>query len=135
MAGALLECEKSLKSTCRERFILRQSRLHSGLAQVLLVLFALLAIMAPPVDAPLADNAFEEYVSAPADPQSDAAALVGATLSVAEEHEEEADQEEATFLALATLFCAPDTDYQATDAWLPSFPRSSAHSCTGPPIL
>jgi hypothetical protein len=99
------------------------------------VLFALLAIMAPPVDAPLAGDAFEAYVSAPADPQSDTAALVGTALSVAEDHEEEADQDEATFLALATLHCAPDADYQATDAWLSSFPRASAHSCTGPPIL
>jgi hypothetical protein len=104
------------------------------------VLFALLAIVAPNFDAPLTGNEFEEYVSAPADPQGDAAALVSATLGVVEDladaaDQEEADQEEATFLALATLHCAPDAEYQATDAWLPSFPRPSAHSCTGPPTL
>jgi hypothetical protein len=98
-----------------------------------LVLFALLAILAPAFDAPLAGN--EEYISAPANPRSDVATLVSATLSVVEELDEEADQEEATFLALATLHCAPDAEYQATDAWLPSFPRLSAHSCTGPPTL
>src|SRR3546814_6802158 len=83
-----------LKLTCWERFVLRQSRLHSGLAQVFLALFALLAVLAPTFDAPLPGNEFEEYVSAPADPRSDAAVTVSATLGVAEDFEEEADQEE-----------------------------------------
>lgn len=115
--------------------ILRQSRLHRGLAQAFSVLFALLAILAPTFDAPPAGNEFQEYVSAPADPRSDPATLVSATLSVAEDlDEEEDDQKEAIFLTLATLHCDQDAGYQATDAWLPSFPRS-AHFCTGPPAL
>ena len=99
------------------------------------MLFALLAILAPTFDAPLAGNEFEEYVSAPADPRSDAETPLGAALSVAEDIEEEEDPEEATFLALATLHCAADAEYQAIEPWLPSFPRQSAHSCTGPPTL
>ena len=99
------------------------------------MLFALLAIVAPPLNAPLTGNEFGDHVSAPADPQGDAAALVSATLSVAEDPEEEADREEATFLALARLHCAPDAEYQATDAWLPALPRPSAQPCTGPPTL
>ena len=124
-----------LKSTCREGFILRQSRLHSGLTQVFLALFALLAILAPTFDAPFSGNEFEEYVSTPADPRNDATALVSAVLSIADDLEEEADQEEAIFLTLAILHCASDAEYQAADAWLPSSPRPSAHSCTGPPTL
>ena len=99
------------------------------------MLFALLAILAPTFDAPFSGNEFEEYVSAPADPWSDAATPVSAALGVAEEFDEEEDQEEATFLALATLRCAPDAEHQATDAWFPSFPRLAGHSCTGPPTL
>ena len=99
------------------------------------MLFALLAILAPTFDAPFSGNEFEEYVSAPADPRSDAAAPFSAALGVAEEFDEEEDQEEATFLALATLRCAPDAEHQATDAWFPSFPRLAGHSCTGPPTL
>jgi hypothetical protein len=99
------------------------------------VLFALLALLAPTFDAPLASSEFEEYISAPAAPWSDAATLVSATLSVAEDLDEEADQEEAAFLALATLYCAPDAEYQATDTRLPAFPHLSVHSCTGPPTL
>jgi hypothetical protein len=121
--------------TCRGRFVLRQSRLHSGLAQVFLALFALLAILAPTFDVPRSGNEFEEYVAAPADTRGDAAALLGATLGVAEDLEEEEDQEEATFLAFATLHCAADAAYRATDAWVPAFPRLSGHSCTGPPTL
>ena len=52
------------------------------------MLFALLAILAPTFDAPLAGNEFEEYVSAPADPRSDAETPLGAALSVAEDIEE-----------------------------------------------
>ena len=99
------------------------------------MLFALLAIVAPTLNAPLTGTEFGDHVSAPDDPQGDAAALGGTTLSVAEDPEEEADREEATFLALARLHCVPDVEYQATDAWLPFFPRPSAHSCTGPPTL
>lgn len=99
------------------------------------MLFALLAILAPTFDAPLAGDEFEEYVSAPADPQNNAATLVSATLGVAEDLDEEADQEEATFLALAALHSAPVAEYQATDACLTSFLRLSAYSCTGPPAL
>ena len=100
------------------------------------MLFALLAILAPSFDAPLAGNEVEEYVSAPADTRSDPATLVSATVGVAEDLEdEEEDQEDATLLARATLHCATDAGYQATDAWLPTFPRFSAHSCTGPPTL
>lgn len=99
------------------------------------MLFALLAIHAPTFDTPLAGNEFEEYVSAPADPRSDAAIVVGATLSVAEDLEEEDDQEEATFLALAAPHSAAAAEYQATDACLTSFLRLSAYSCTGPPTL
>lgn len=133
MAGTLLECKKMLKLTCWERFVLRQSRLHRGLTQAFLVLFALLAVLAPTFDAPPAGNEFEEYVSAPADPRSNAAVVVSATLSVAEDLDEEADQEEAIFLALAVLHGAPDAKYRETDACLTSFLRLSAYSCTGPP--
>lgn len=136
MAGALPECKNVLKLTCWERLILRQSRLHRILVQAFSVLFALLAILAPTFDAPVPGDQFQEYVSAPADPWSDTATLVSATLSVAEDiDEEEDDQEEAIFLTLATLHCAQDAGYLATDAWRPSFPRSSAYSCTGPPTL
>lgn len=134
MVGALLELAEPLKSPCRERFILRRSRLHSGLSQVFLLLFAL-ATVAPAFRAPITGTESEDSVSALADPQGDAAALVGATLSVAEDLEEDADQEEATFLVLARLPCASDADDRATDAWLPPFPRPSAQSCTGPPAL
>lgn len=125
---------KMLKSRYWERFVLRQSRLHSGLAQVLLVLVALLNFLAPAFNGPLDGSEFEEYLSAPADPRGDAAPLVSTTLSVAEEADEE-DQEEAPFLAFTALYCAPDAKYRVADPWLPSFPRLSAHSCTGPPTL
>ena len=99
------------------------------------MLSALLAIVAPPIDVPLAGTAGEDYVSAPADPQGDTAALAGAALAVAEDPEEDADPDEATFVARAALQCAGHAGYQASEAWLSSFPRASAHSCTGPPIL
>lgn len=99
------------------------------------MLFALLAVLAPALDAPLAGNELEEYVSAPADTRGDAATLVSAMPGVAEDVEEEADQEEAVFAVLARLPCVQDADHQATDAWLPSFPRPSSHPCTGPPTL
>lgn len=98
------------------------------------MLFAL-AILAPTFNAPIADIEFEESFSAPDDPQADATAPVSATLSVVEDLEEEPDQEEATFLALARLHCTSHAEYRATDAWLPSFPRPFAQSCTGPPTL
>jgi hypothetical protein len=134
LTGALPERQKTLKSTCREGFALRQSRLHSGLWQVFLVLFAL-AILAPAFNAPITSVEFEDSVSAPDDPQGDAAAPVSGTLSVAEDIEEEPDRDEATVLAVAWLHCTSDAEYQATDAWLPSFPRPFANSCTGPPTL
>ena len=99
------------------------------------MLFALLAILAPTVDAPLTGSEFGNYLSEPDDPQGDAAILAGATLSVAEDPEEDPDREEATVLVLATLHCAADAEYRATDAWHPSVPRPSAHPCTGPPTL
>lgn len=100
------------------------------------MLFALLAIMAPTIDAPLTGSEFGNYLSEPDDPQGDAAVLVSATLSVAEDPEEEADrEEEATLLVLANLPCTADAEYRATDAWRPAVPRPSAHSCTGPPTL
>jgi len=99
------------------------------------VLFALLAIVAPTVDAPFTGSEFGNCLSEPDDPQGDAAILVNATLSVAEDPEEEAAREDATFLVLAGLPCAADADYRATDAWRPSIPRPSAHPCTGPPML
>ena len=118
------------------RFIPRRSRLHGGLAQVFLVLFALLAILAPTFDAPAYGNGFEEYVSAPADTRGDAATLVGAALSIVEDLEEDgADQADAAVPALAALHCADDAGPRATEAWHSSFPRLSGHSCTGPPIL
>lgn len=98
------------------------------------MLFAL-AILAPAFNTPITSVEFEDSVSAPDDPQGDAAAPVSGTLSVAEDFEEEPDQEEATFLALARLHCTSDAHYQATDAWLPSFPGPFAQSCTGPPTL
>ena len=127
-----------LKLTCREGFVLRQSRLHSGLAQVFLVLFALLAILAPTLDAPLSGHEADEYVSAPADTRDGAAPLAGSLLGAAEDLEDEedpGDQEEAALPAFATLTCVADDEYRATAAWLPSFPRISGHSCTGPPTL
>ncbi|TSD85016.1 hypothetical protein FFK22_029755 [Mycobacterium sp. KBS0706] len=100
------------------------------------MLFALLlAIVAPTVDAPFTGSEFGNCLSEPDDPQGDAAILVNATLSVAEDPEEEAAREDATFLALAGLPCAAGADYRATDAWRPSIPRPSAHPCTGPPML
>jgi hypothetical protein len=120
---------------CRRRFVLRQSRLHSGLAQVFLAVFALLATFAPGFDAPLTGNEVEEYVSAPADPRSDGASLVRATLGVAEDLEEEADEEEATTLLLSALHCGAPAEYRVADAWRPSVRRLSAHFCTGPPSL
>ena len=118
------------------RFIPRRSRLHGGLAQVFLVLFALLAILAPTFDAPAYGNGFEEYVSAPADTRGDAATLVGAALSIVEDLEEDgADQADAAVPALAALHCADDAGPRATDIWLASFPRLSGNSCTGPPTL
>ncbi|OWJ64732.1 hypothetical protein [Inquilinus limosus] len=134
MAEALPEFQKTLKSMCRERFVLRQSRLHSGLAQVFLVLFAL-AILAPTFDVPLTGMEAEAYVSAPDDPQGDATVPVGTTLSVAEDLEEEPDQDEVSVLAVAWLHCSSDAGHQAADGWLPSFPRPFAQSCTGPPTL
>lgn len=107
------------------------------------MLFALLAVLPPAFDAPqpgreFQENESREHVSAPADPRSGDASLVRATLSVAEDLEEEADEDEAdkaTFLALATLDCDPGAGYLATDAWFPSFRRPSAHFGTGPPTL
>jgi len=99
------------------------------------VLAALLAILAPAFDAPLAGSQFREYVSAPADPQGDAAPLLTATLSLAEDLDEENDQDEAVIFALAALHCAADAGYRVIDAWIPAVPRPAAHSCTGPPIL
>ena len=115
--------------------VLRQSRLHSGFAQVFLAFFALLATFAPGFDAPVPGNEFEQYVSVPADPRSDGAGFLRATLGVAGDIEEEADEEEATFLALAALHCGVPAEYRAVDAWLPSIRRLSAHFCTGPPTL
>ena len=100
------------------------------------MLFALLAILAPTFDAPLAGNEFEEYVSAPADTRGDAATLVGAALSIVEDLEEDgADQADAVVPALAALHCADDAGPRATEAWHSSFPRLSGNSCTGPPTL
>jgi hypothetical protein len=99
------------------------------------VLFALLAIHAPAFDAPPAGDEFAEYVSAPADSRSNATTVVSATLSVAEDLDEEEDQEEDAVLALAAIHSAAATEYQATDACLTSFLRLSAYSCTGPPTL
>ena len=100
------------------------------------MLFALLAILAPTFDAPFSGNEFEEYVSAPAETRSDPAALAGAALSVVEDLEEDdSDQADAAFPALAAAHCAADAGSRTTDIWLASFPRLSGHSCTGPPIL
>ena len=118
------------------RFIPRRSRLHGGLAQVFLVLFALLAILAPTFDAPAYGNGFEEYVSAPAETRGDPAALAGAVLSIVEDLEEdESDQSEAAVPALAAARCVADAGSRAADAWHSSFPRLSGNSCTGPPTL
>ena len=117
-------------------FIPRRSRLHGGLAQIFLVLFALLAILAPTFDAPAYGNGFEEYVSAPAETRGDPTALAGAALSFVEELEEDdADQTAAAFPALAAVHCFADAGSLATYAWRASFPRLSGNSCTGPPIL
>lgn len=131
-----------LEPTCRERFVLRQSRPHSGLAQVFLVLLALLAAFAPALGAPSFGNEFQEnasaeYVSAPDDPRGDAAGAVRATLYVAEDLEEADDEEgdSAILPALAALDHAADTQYRTAHAWLPAFRRPSAHFGTGPPIL
>lgn len=104
------------------------------------MLFALLAAFAPVIDAPLRGNELQQlesgdYLSAAADPRSDAASLVRAILGFAEEAEDESDGEEATFLALAALECDAGAEYQAADAWLFSFRPPSAHFCTGPPAL
>jgi hypothetical protein len=121
--------------TCRGRFVLRQSRLHSGLAQVFLAVFALLATFAPGFDAPLPGNEVEEYVSAPVDPRSDGTNLVRATLGVAEDLEEEADEEEATSLALAFVHCSVPAAYSAAQTGLIQVRWLSAQFCTGPPTL
>ena len=116
--------------------VLRRSRLHGGLVQRFLVLFALLAILAPTFDAPAYGNGFEEYVSAPADTRGDAATLVGAALSIVEDLEEDgADQADAALPALAAVHCTADAGSSATEAWHSSFPRLSGNSCTGPPTL
>ena len=99
------------------------------------MLVALLAILAPAFDAPLAGNRLGEHVSAPADPQGDAAPLVAVALSLVEDIDEETDQDDAIFISLASLPCAADGDYRAIDAWIPAVPRPAAHSCTGPPNL
>ena len=95
----------------------------------------MLAIQAPSVSAPVDGRAFEEQVSAPAASRSDVAILVSATLSVAEDLDEEDDQDEATLPAVAALRCAPDAGHQATGAWSPCVPRLPAYSPTGPPTL
>lgn len=105
------------------------------------MLFALLAAFMPVFGAPYSGNDFQEsreYVSAPADPGGDVASPLHATLYVAEDLEEEADEEEgdnSVFFALATLDRAPDAEYGAAHAWFPAFRRPSAHFGTGPPIL
>lgn len=134
MAGASPTKEKG-EIGALKGFILHQSHLHRGLMQVFLVLFALLAVPAPAFDGPFSNSEFEKHVSAPAAEWSDVASLVSATLSVAEDLDEESDQDEAPFLALATLHCAADAEYRAADGSLPAFPHLSAHSCTGPPSL
>jgi hypothetical protein len=126
---------KFRKLACRGRFVLRQSRLNSGLAQVFLAVFALLATFAPGFDAPLPGNEAGEYVSAPADPRSDGTNLVRATLGVAEDLEEEADEEEATSLVLSALRCDAPAAYRAAGASQTSVRWLSAHFCTGPPTL
>ena len=107
------------------------------------MLFALLAAFAPVLGAPYSGNEFQdnlarEYVSAPDNPFGGAASPVRAAFNIAEDIEEEADEDEgdsAIFLALAALDPAPDAEYQAGDAWFPTFRRPSAHFGTGPPIL
>jgi hypothetical protein len=117
-----------------EEAVLHQPRLHTGLAQIFLALFALLATFAPGLDSLPAWNGAEDYVSAPADPKTDATNLVRATLASAEDLEEEAD-EEGTSLAAATFHCASDAAHPVADAWVPPVHRLSAHFCTGPPLL
>jgi hypothetical protein len=123
-------------NTVPRRFVLRQSRAHSGLAQLFLALFALLATFAPGLDGPLPGNEAGEYVSAPAAPRADVA-LLRATLAVAADlEEEEADEEETASLVFATsVYCPAPAEYRAAHAWLPQVHRLSAHFCTGPPIL
>lgn len=125
-----------MQSMSKGSFIPRRSRLHGGLAQVFLVLFALLAVLAPTFDAPASGNGSDEYVAAPAETRSDPAALAGAALSIVEDLEEDdSDQTAAASPALASVHCAADTGHSATGAWLASFPRLSGNSCTGPPAL
>ncbi|WP_395678755.1 hypothetical protein [Inquilinus sp.] len=98
------------------------------------MLFAL-AILVPGFNAPISSVELADSVSAPDDPQGDAATPVSGTLSVAEDVEEEPDQDETTVLAVTWLHCSSDAGYQAADAWLPAFPGPFAQSCTGPPTL
>ena len=120
-------------STCRGRSVLRQSRLHSGVAQVLLVLFALLAGLAPVSGAP-AGGLFGDYVSSPGDPCNDAG-LIATGLEAAEEFEDDDDQEGFAGLVSATFDVIVDDDVRASETWPGSFPRLSAHFGTGPPSL
>ena len=97
------------------------------------MLVALLTNLAPAIDMPLAGEVGAQ-VSAPADMRGEAAALI-ITANAIEDLDEEADQEEAVFLARAPLHCPPGGAYGAADGWLPAVPRPSSHPCTGPPTL
>ncbi|MGE0627054.1 MAG: hypothetical protein AB7O43_04465 [Hyphomicrobiaceae bacterium] len=105
--------------------ILRRSSIHNGLTKVFVVLFALLAIVAPTFDAPLPGSGFGEYVSAPDDRRSDTATLLNAAPYIAEDLEEDADEDEAdraSFPVLATLDRPPDAEFRGP----PSVRRPSA---------
>jgi hypothetical protein len=134
-ARTLPDCRGNPVIDVSREVVLRQSRLHSGVAQIFLALFALLATLAPGFDAPLPGNEAGQYVSAPADPRSDGTSLLRATLGVAEDLEEETDEEEATSHVFATLHCPVSAEYRTADAWIAPFHWLSAHFCTGPPIL
>jgi hypothetical protein len=135
MADTLPECRENPEIDVSREVVLRQSRLHSGLAQVFPVLFALLAILAPAFAAPAAVNGPEQYVLAPADAGSETANLIYVVPGFVEDADDGEDQDEAAFPALAALRSPTDVGYQAGDAWFSCPLRFPAHFGTGPPML
>lgn len=119
-----------------EEFVLRQSRPHSGLAQLFAALFALLTLFAPPADARLPDPSSGNAGPAAFDPQRDAAGLACVYYSAAGEIEGEPDEEEEAILAWrATPRGRAAASYPTAVASTSSCPRLSAYWGTGPPYL
>lgn len=116
-----------------EELVLRRSRLKYGFSQIVLVLFALLCIFAPVLNAGVTLGDVDDHLRAPAAPRADMADMSVAVTDA----EEEPDEPEAGFAdAPKVASVSPQTDkHQLVELFQIGSRRLPGPFGTGPPTL